>query len=459
MSPLRRLLQQESLNAIELHERIFAQGFAGTVRSLIQGLARIGVAVDRPEIRAFAGSAQTFDQGGSRDSLEFAQYIESFTARDAPPRGHVRVMTIHHSKGLGFDMVILPMLSGGSSIARASLSDGLLCQEGATPANIEWLLDAPGILAEHDPTLSAAAAGMAERECFEHLCVLYVAMTRARHGLYLLAPPPPAKATALHACDLVRAGLCPDNTGSDETVGEVRVRVLYRNGAPNWYDKVTGAKPPVAVVPARLRGNAAAVARHARVLPSREATHAEPHHAAGLFRQPQPGTLRGAEFGLALHALCAQLEWADAEPLDAVVCRWRGRTAAAPDLADAVEAHFRTALRQPEIAAALRRPRAADVTLWRERSFDVILDGDWVTGAFDRVAVTRNATGKADDIEVLDFKSDHVRSDADLARTAAGYRPQLELYRRALAQAFGIAGPRVRATLLFTGPGRRVPVE
>ncbi|OGV67409.1 MAG: hypothetical protein A3K19_23530 [Lentisphaerae bacterium RIFOXYB12_FULL_65_16] len=459
MTPLQALVHDLGLDPICLLERVFAHGFAGTVRFLIEGLAARGVDVDRPEIRAFAGSAQTFDLSGGRDGLEFAQYIESFTARDAPPRGYVRVMTIHHSKGLGFDMVILPMLPGRSSITRPTLSEGMLCQERSDPPGIEWLLEAPGILAEHDARLKAAAAGVVERECFEHLCVLYVAMTRARHGLYILVPPLPARAEALHPYTLVRAGLCPDGVAQAGSVGTAAVKVLYRNGDEGWHGKVVRADPAPRVAPIRLRGDAAAAARHVRLLPSHVASDTEPYRVENLFRQPGVGVERGAEFGQALHALFAQLEWVDTEPLDAVVSRWRAQTAVPDALAEAVAAHFRDAMGQSEIEQALRRPSAGEAALWRERSFDVILAGEWVTGTFDRVVATRDTAGKLAAIEVLDFKSNNVRNEAELEQAVAGYRAQVGLYRRALGQAFGVSPARVRASLLFTGPRRCVPVE
>ena len=57
-------------------------------------------------------------------------------------------------------------------------------------------------------------------------------------------------------------------------------------------------------------------------------------------------------------------------------------------------------------------------------------------------------------ITVVDFKTDRVFREEDLARRAEEYRPQLEAYSRALAQV--LEKPVVRRVLYFLAPGREV---
>jgi ATP-dependent exoDNAse (exonuclease V) beta subunit len=171
------------------------------------------------------------------------------------------------------------------------------------------------------------------------------------------------------------------------------------------------------------------------------------------------GSGSGAEFGSAMHTLFEQLEWAESEPLDRVVARWRTARPYPESLARAVEEQFRTAMARSEFAAPLRRPLAASVTLWRERAFDILMDGRWVTGTFDRVVVCGDAWGTPTQVTVLDFKSDRVDGEAGVARAVAQYSAQVGLYRQALAQAFAVDSARVMAQLLFTVPGRCVTVS
>ena len=45
--------------------------------------------------------------------------------------------------------------------------------------------------------------------------------------------------------------------------------------------------------------------------------------------------------------------------------------------------------------------------VWRERSFDVMIQGSWVSGIFDRVVVERDETGGAVSAVIYDFKTYH----------------------------------------------------
>ena len=60
-------------------------------------------------------------------------------------------------------------------------------------------------------------------------------------------------------------------------------------------------------------------------------------------------------------------------------------------------------------------------------------------------------------ITVVDFKTDRVFREEDLARRAEEYRPQLEAYSRALALV--LEKPVVRRVLYFLAPGREVELR
>ena len=74
----------------------------------------------------------------------------------------------------------------------------------------------------------------------------------------------------------------------------------------------------------------------------------------------------------------------------------------------------------------------AGTELWRERSFDVFIDGTLHSGTFDRVQIERSG-GRAVSARVYDFKTD--RESGDLQER---YREQMEIYRRATAALLGL---------------------
>ncbi len=81
---------------------------------------------------------------------------------------------------------------------------------------------------------------------------------------------------------------------------------------------------------------------------------------------------------------------------------------------------------------------------WREKRFEILLNGEWLSGTFDRVMLEN---GRA---TILDFKTDKTDTDEALAARIEGYRPQLETYREVLARMTGLPHDQIACKLLFT---------
>jgi ATP-dependent exoDNAse (exonuclease V) beta subunit len=114
---------------------------------------------------------------------------------------------------------------------------------------------------------------------------------------------------------------------------------------------------------------------------------------------------------------------------------------------------FRRAVAAPEIRGVLTRP-PGNPELWQERKFEVVDGNRWVSGAFDRVVVSRNERGRVSAATVLDFKSDEVSDDASLAELGKQYKPQMETYRNALYRMLGLQPAKVALRLVFVQPGK-----
>ena len=431
MSPVGTWLAREgvatgdSLTGYVLTE-VYARGFAG---ALEHWLRKIAPAISGDEFsaergRLLVGAAAKFDETGSRDVAEFLEFAERRTIRDTDTAGVVRVMTVHKAKGLGFDLVILPDLEG-QTIAKSR--DGLAVQHTADRA-VEWVLELPAkIFTEHDPVLAAHAEAAGAEAAYENLCLLYVAMTRAKRAMYVVTEPP-GKSTSKNFPRLLELAL-----GETWCAGEAQWFVkLERDEATADRAGVNGIEPLASVV--------ARSPRRASRRPSAE--HAGVLAGAVLFSLGEAGTA-AAEFGTAVHELLADVEWASADDAERLAVAWaeRGADPAARDEAMAC-------LRAPGLARVWKAIPQAEV--WRERAFEVVLDGVWVTGVFDRVIVECDAGGQATRATVIDFKTDWITSDADIEVARARHEGQLALYRRVAARLTGIDEGRVAAELLLT---------
>jgi ATP-dependent exoDNAse (exonuclease V) beta subunit len=160
------------------------------------------------------------------------------------------------------------------------------------------------------------------------------------------------------------------------------------------------------------------------------------------------------DFGSAIHALFERVGWVAEADAEAIIEQWLAESGTIDgDVRRDVCMQFRNALADESVRAELARP-GAGAELWLEKSFEVILDGKLVSGAFDRVTIVRNAKGNVAQATVLDYKSNRIAGEAEFGEAVQRYAPQLNLYRRALARILDAPPARIRARILFTRAAR-----
>jgi ATP-dependent exoDNAse (exonuclease V) beta subunit len=96
--------------------------------------------------------------------------------------------------------------------------------------------------------------------------------------------------------------------------------------------------------------------------------------------------------------------------------------------------------------------------VWRERAFEVVLDGAWITGVFDRVVIERDPAGRAFAATIYDFKTDRM-DEGGVKKIVARYAGQLAIYQQALARLEGLSASQVKCALVLTGLGLVVAVN
>ena len=405
----------------ELHEAGFAGMLAGWVQRMSQDLAPDDQ-FSRLRGRQVVDAARAFDETGSRDIDEFLAWIELHTLREAESPGVVRVMTVHKAKGLGFDAVVLPDLQGNSVAQRRK---GLGVHRGQD-REIDWVLDLPSkMMAETDPVLGELIDDDVASVGYEALCKLYVALTRAKRALHVVIEPT-GNSRSRNFPKLIGAAL-----------GEEWAR-----GDDRWFEAESREE--------ELSGDAAAavvpVGRERRILRrvARTPSDGESVHRAAreYFRAEDEG---GASRGQAVHHLLAQVSWQE----DMDDGQIRSVMEHLESESNWVESAFRAAT-APTLREIFSRGGAGSVELWRERSFEIALDGSWITGIFDRVMVFRGDSGKIEAATVVDFKTDAVETNDDVAKAVKRHRSQLETYRRVVGRLTQLPLENVDAQLVFT---------
>lgn len=404
-----RLAGLGELNAFDLLTQLQHRGFASVIRDLIHRLDLLpDAAFSRHRLEKLSAQAAAFDALGDASVDRFLQHIDGARLREHESRGVIRIMTIHQSKGLGFDVVILPV-NKGTGFVRVEANQMVSSQPDEDPAWVTLL--PPKEVCEWIPELREIREREEAISAYESLCTLYVALTRAKQALHVLLPPAPASKEP--SLNLWHNWIADRIGGPDATWGD-----------PHWLCAPSTAAAATAPCPFPLRPGSPVIPR---LEPSRADAH--PERIDRLFAlNPQDGR----ELGQRVHNILQNITWSDDCDAEALLAA-AGET---PD-SDAA-AHLRRALRFPQLHSD-----PASTGLWREQRFETILSDGWITGIFDRVVLY------PDRALIQDYKTNR-RSDPD---TVAHYAPQMQLYRRVLADMLSLAPERIRCQLLFTGTG------
>jgi RecB family exonuclease len=139
-------------------------------------------------------------------------------------------------------------------------------------------------------------------------------------------------------------------------------------------------------------------------------------------------------------------------PIEEALSAWIASGEAPEEVRADAEAMVRRAWAREAVRAALALPApppGGTVELWREQRFELVLDGAWVSGSFDRVTLVRDGGGRPVSADVLDYKTDDVSDPAVHAARVEAYAPQLALYRSALARLTGLAPEAISTRLMF----------
>ncbi|MFN0125878.1 MAG: UvrD-helicase domain-containing protein [Verrucomicrobiales bacterium] len=429
---------------------VLTHGFEAWVRwwaGRLDGRLARDDAFSRLRLDQLGELARVFDTRGSREIDAFLRVVESATARESARPGAIQVMTIHKSKGLDFDIVFLPRLAGKSF---HDDSRQPLLRRRDDDFSTRWVLRRPPAeLAVADVAIKAAHDESQAAQAYEGLCVLYVAMTRARHALYLIGDKGAGLGTARHGAALIDRALVSEGVAESVVADGRDWECGWRSGDPRWFEEVPRTDEE-SKVPIPESGRSAFVPptagarRRPRQTPSGRESHVLT--SAQVFSS---AASPARELGVLVHAMFERV----ADPADQALLRswW---TASFPEPTDWQRDAWRQVLAcldSERVAAALRVPPGA--VLWREKRFEIILNGEWVTGTFDRVIVG------ATDALIVDFKTDDVADASAAFERADGYRPQLSLYRDVLSRLTGLEPRAIRAALIFTRIRDVVAVE
>jgi len=464
--------------AQRVRSRLVRDGYGPTLAAVRRELTQAARLDPRQErrLRQLVELGFRWDRRANLRPGDFVRFVESERVED-PRASAVRVMTVHQAKGLEFDAVVLPELNGhltGAGGGPAALAE----RDPDTGRVLRVFPRVKKGLRELFPEMARAHRQQQEAALRDSLSLLYVAVTRAKRAVHLMVSASSADpGSGAHSFSrLALAGLGLE--GADGAEGDV----LLERGSAGWH-RGPGREEEPGGEAAGERGRGEEAAR-LRIDPGRSAGRMLRHRtpsdlAEGVRRlgdvlrpdRGEPARVRGD----VVHRWLEEVPWIeDGLPGDGELRRIAARAAPSleEDEVDELMSAFRGWLRAGEVRRALSREAAVerarerledgavDVSAETEWSFMRRADGEVVTGQVDRLVLFRRRGEEAPAAaEVLDHKTDDPEGGEEGLREAAErYRPQLEAYRRAVADLRGVPLDRVRARLLFLPAGRVVDV-
>lgn len=442
-SPLCRALQgapNESLHWAAWRNKLDCEGYAAILSHIAWAFPDKDTAQDAT-LREWMAAAMAFDvTGGSLE--EWLLYISNKSRNEDPPKSSIHIMTMHKSKGLEYDAVILPLL-GSQSLCDTKRLQYLEARDES--GNLQGILLPPANAEQRAawPELEPFVEQWKDKQLKEARNLLYVALTRAAHANYILLNGKTLRSnseipTTFGA--MICESVLPDADKPD------KVTLLHDCGDPNWRKSpdvsvASSSTQPITLTPPQLR--------RIKVAPSKATSTKE---LAATTEATATADSSATDFGTAVHACWEEITW-----LGSPLPRWMN----ASEPRNKAQEVVHQALQQTDIAALFTAKPGQEA--YNEQPIEAITKkNEWLSGTIDRLVLTHDAAGKVIAAHIIDFKTNRPEPKDGYGSftkwLAAHYEGQMAAYRDLIAAAFELPPADIRLTLISCPPGEKARI-
>ena len=454
------LLPQTPEARIREHNRLSQEGFYKYLKDCILKLKNNSDSwspdfKNAESIELFLRTANDFDRSSvNKDALLFKKYIANVTHSEEAVGYKIRIMTIHHSKGLTFDHVFAAFFKSKNT-CNTRLREKNIPIAGQYPDRRNWMLNSVNNEILVFPELAAAWKSFTVESMFEDFCTHYVALSRAKYTMTVLLPTlsktkhnKMQKGTKLTTepsytfADYMTDKLFISDFDVDEEIfgGEYLFKSMKINDASNLLPVAknkTLSRKAVYDLPFKPQKSNSPYRR--RIRPSDGTNEDENENSKKLFFN-LPSPQKGKDFGIELHEfLCSVKDFSNFSFPD--------------NISTEVKTEVEKILANNEIKNLLNDFDKC----FNELSFDVILNDYYVSGCFDRVQLKYGSDGKISHAIIIDYKSG--KYDEVNLEKRTRYHNQLNLYRKALAQLLLLDITKIKCFIIATANAFSEEVE
>jgi ATP-dependent exoDNAse (exonuclease V) beta subunit len=488
-SPLKSFWSQETLSdassiSTDLRDRLDTLGFGRTISALVNHLAPFCTVRDQERLLQLIDEAYRFDAAKQSLVHEFVDRLAS-TRVATQSESVVRVMTIHQSKGLEFDAVFIPAIDQAIIRQPPRL---VAMRDSRTGPPISILRNVNRSLYPYLPIEWQVACQEASyQQLGEALCLFYVALTRARHALYLYASPNKNAVkqwgSALHSI------FANEQNGNEPGV------MIYRNGKPDWVEQQAALiqqtaatseaqEVPNATVDSDTKHTACAplqlqlrledtLLRNPQwIAPSQQI---KPSTLESLVGYWKPDDTAATVIGKLIHRWFEEVRtWIedfhpDKNQLLSIAASALTKDEMMQLQLDQQVQRFLQYCESPAIRKvfsnkryqAWHQPAPLKLDVTNERRFLLSIDDQLIRGIIDRCVLgwDQDRVVRA---EIIDYKTDAKPGDIDLATWVAQrtehHALQLQTYRKVLCKQFSLHAQMVQVTLVLLNEAQIVDV-
>jgi ATP-dependent exoDNAse (exonuclease V) beta subunit len=443
--------------ASRIRRQLLQEGYGPTIDSWVRELAPHCDRRELDRLLQLVELAWEYESRATLNPADFVTYVEE-TKVESPSSADVRVMTVHQSKGLQFDLVVLPELDGNIVSGR----DKYIVErvEPTAPVSRVTRYFSKDLLPLMPDELQTMHAQHRARTINEALCLLYVAMTRAVHALHVIVDSK-QKPESLRASTIMVNSLSEEALEPATTLREIGQADWYEHHQakfderrPEQVTHETQTTKPIQLADAgkRRRRNLELVKPSA--------------HETGVVSMSQllePTKSLERARGSLIHAWLELIRWLDEGlPEDRELLKiagqfarpgleinselnWFKKTLEAPSMLQELESNqYRSQVSSelfPDLASELI-DGSIELKVQQERRIVYRTDTEMINGIVDRVVLYQQ-DGKVIAADVIDYKTDSATTTEDIERLKTIYRPQLEKYGRAMQTLYKLDEDRV----------------
>ncbi|PHS12510.1 MAG: hypothetical protein COA78_08085 [Blastopirellula sp.] len=447
----------------ELRRKLLVDGYGPVVEHWASSLRPLCNDHEYQRLEQLIQLAYAYQSKATLRTGDFVSFIEIEKVSE-PASSKVRVMNVHQSKGLQFDVVILPELD--KQLLGQTPDFVVERKDPLSPVTAVCRYTSQEIQALLPDRFKKMFADSTRQQVVEQLCVLYVALTRAKHSMHLLIQPAKLNEKSI---PLTIAGLLRSALSETAECGENQV--LYETGNPEWIEDLSvdasatneeALSSELKRLPIRMQASGKRKRGLTRVSPSSL-------EGGGRHRLQQilesGSNQRGMLYGSVMHAWFEEITWLEQElpseeRLRRIATQLAGRQINFETTKQQFDQHVKSsnakkilsleayAQSWSQLQQSLGDSVDFDFEVSNEHQF-MTLDQDKVmTGSIDRLVLVKNQD-KIVAADIIDYKTDHIADAEQLQQKIEYYRPQIHAYRDTVSSLYNLPIELTRCQLYF----------